>query len=255
VGTRRQATGPWLAGVLAVLAASAAAATAALPASPAGASTTAGAATLYQQALATTKAWSVHYASSSTASKITLVETGNAGPASGIQEVSMGPSAQSQPDTATIEVIGGITYLKGNEGGLQNLAGFSAAQAMGAAGQWIQFATNNTAFAGVVAGVRSSDLAKELVLKGPLKLGRPRTVDGYRVDAIEGTQKFAGDKKAMPVVLYVRASGKHLPVEEDALGANGQLSQTEHVTYSGWGETVRPLAPHATVSIGHISTT
>ena len=222
-------------------------------ASAASAATAPNAATLYRQAIATTKSWSVHYASSSTQSKITLVEIGNAGPASGTQLVSMGPSAQSQPDSATIEVIGGITYLKGNVGGLQNLAGFSASQATEAAGQWIEFATDNSLFSPVVAGVRSSDIAKELTLKGPLALGKPRTLDGYTVDAIEGTQKFG--KTSGRVVLYVRARGSHVPVEEDSLGANGQPSPAEHVTYSSWGETVRPEAPQATVSIGHISTT
>ena len=121
----------------------------------------------------------------------------------------MGPSAQSQPDSATIEVIGGITYLKGNAGGLQNLAGLSASQATEAAGQWIEFATDNSLFSPVVAGVRSSDIAKELTLKGPLALGKPRTLDGYAVDAIEGTQKFG--KTSGRVVLYVRARGRPRP--------------------------------------------
>ena len=209
--------------------------------------------TLYRQAIATTKSWSVHYASSSTQSKVTLLESGNAGPASGTQSVSMGPSAQSQPDSVTIEVIGGITYIKGNAGGLVNLAGFSTTQAAEAAGQWIEFATDNSLFSPVVAGVRSSDIAKELALTGPLTLGKARTVDGYAVDAIEGTQKFG--KTTGRAVLYVRAHGKHVPVEEDSLGSNGRPSASEHVTYSGWGETVRPEAPHATVSIGHVSTT
>ena len=222
-------------------------------AAPAAATTGPSAAALYRQAIATTKSWSIHYASSSTQSKVTLVEIGNAGPASGTQLVSMGPSAQSQPDTATIEVIGGITYLKGNAGGLQNLAGFSASQAAEAAGLWIEFATDNSLFSPVVAGVRSSDIAKELALKGPLKLGRSRTLDGRAVDAIEGTQKFG--KTTGPVVLYVRAKGSHVPVEEDSLGADGRPSSAEHVIYSSWGETVRPEAPQATVSIGHISAT
>lgn len=219
----------------------------------ASATATTNAATLYHQAIATTKSWSVHYASSSSQSKVTLVEIGNAGPASGTQLVSMGPTVQSQPDSATIEVIGGITYLKGNAGGLQNLAGFSASQATEAAGQWIQFATDNSLFSPVVAGVRSSDIAKELALKGPLKFGKARTLDGFRVEAIEGTQKFG--KITGRVVLYVRARGSHVPVEEDSLGADGQPSPAEHVTYSSWGETVRPEAPQATVSIGRISTT
>jgi len=55
------------------------------------------------------------------------------------------------------------------------------------------------------------------------------------------------------VVLYVRAQGSHVPVEEDSLNAKGQPTATEHVTYSKWGELVRPLAPKATVSIGPVS--
>ena len=87
--------------------------------------------------------------------------------------------------------------------------GSSASQATEAAGQWIEFATDNSLFSPVVAGVRSSDIAKELTLKGPLALGKPRTLDGYTVDAIEGTQKFG--KTSGRVVLYVRAARKPRP--------------------------------------------
>jgi hypothetical protein len=55
------------------------------------------------------------------------------------------------------------------------------------------------------------------------------------------------------VVLYVRATGTHVPVEEDTVDAKGQPTADEHVTYSKWGEIVRPEAPQATVSIGSIS--
>jgi len=225
----------------------AAAATPAVPAAAAAAagSSAANASTLYREAVATTRSWSVHYDSSSTESKQTLVVSGDAGPASGSQTVVMGTGS------ITILVIGGITYIKGNAGGLQNLAGLSASQAADVAGQWIEFATDNAAFAQVVAGVRSSDVATQLLLKGPLSLGHPRALDGYAVDAIDGTQTFA--RKSVHVVLYVRAQGSHVPVEEDSLNAKGQPTATEHVTYSKWGELVRPLAPKATVSIGPVS--
>ncbi len=118
--------------------------------------------TLYRQAVATTQSWSVHYNSTSMQSKQTLVVAGDAGPASGSQTVSMGTG------TITILVIGGTTYIKGNAGGLQSLAGLSASQAADAAGQWIEFSTSNGAFAQVVAGVRSHDVATQLLLKGPL---------------------------------------------------------------------------------------
>ncbi len=227
-------------------------ATGAVPASVAAASDPTSAATLYQEAIATTNAWSVHYASASTQSKVTLLVSGDAGPASGTQTVATGKG--SLTDNATIVVIGGITFVKGNVGGLENLAGMSASQANLAAGQWIQFATTNSAFAQVVAGVRSHDVAQELALKGPLSLGHPRTIDGYAVDAVEGKQTITGHK-SQRVVLYVRAQGTHVPVEEDSLNAEGQHTAAEQVTYSKWGEIVRPVAPQATVSIGPVTAT
>jgi len=207
--------------------------------------TAASASTLYQDALATTRSWSVHYDSASTDSKVTLVESGNAGPASASQTVTMGKG------TITILVIGGFSYVKGNVTGLESLAGLSATQAAEAAGQWIAFSTDNTAFAPVVEGVRSTDVAKELELKAPLSLGRSRTLDGQAVDAIDGTQSFG--KKSQHVVLYVRAKGTHVPVEEDSVNAEGHDTDAEHIVFSKWGEQVRPEAPKATISVGSIS--
>ncbi len=209
------------------------------------ATATATASTLYKEALATTRGWSVHYASNSTSSNQTLIERGDAGPASASQTVTMGKG------TISILVIGGFTYVKGNATGLQNLAGLSSAQATEAAGQWIEFATSNAAFAPVVQGVRSQDIAKELALKAPLSLGHARTLDGLAVEAIEGTQTFG--RTSRHVVLYVRARGTHVPVEEDSVNADGKPSSDEHVAYSKWGERIRPQAPKATISIGPIS--
>lgn len=212
---------------------------------PSAAAAATSASTLYHDALATTRAWSVHYASSSTSSKETLVESGDAGPASASQTVTMGKG------TISILVIGGFTYVKGNAAGLETLAGLSSSQASEAAGQWIEFATSNTAFAPVVQGVRSQDIAKELALTTPLSLGRARTIDGQKVEAIEGTQKFGS--KTQHVVLYVRTKGTHVPVEEDSVDAQGKRTATEHIAYSKWGERIRPSAPKATISIGSIS--
>ena len=216
-------------------------------AAPAGATIAAdtSASTLYKDALATTHAWSVHYNSSSTESTQTLVESGDAGPASASQTVTMGQG------TISILVIGGISYIKGNSNGLEGLAGLSSTQASEAAGQWIAFSTDNAAFAPVVEGVRSTDIAKELALKAPLSLGKTRTLDGESVDAIDGTQTFG--KKSQHVVLYVRARGTHVPVEEDSVNSKGGHTDAEHIIYSKWGEQVRPKAPPATISVGSIS--
>lgn len=244
---RRLVAGALMAGATAVGVSAVAVATQATQAAPAGASSggaTASASTLYKEALTSTHSWSVHYASHSTASNQTLVESGDAGPASASQTVTMAKG------TISILVIGGFTYLKGNHDGLENLAGLSSSQATEASGQWIEFSTGNTAFAPVVEGVRSQDIAKELALKAPLSLGRERTLNGQSVDAIDGTQTFG--KKSQHVVLYVRARGTHVPVEEDSVNAKGQHTAAEHIAYSRWGERIRPVAPKATISIGSV---
>ena len=210
------------------------------------------AATLYSQTVATTKNWSVHYASSGTAAGVTLLISGDAGPASGSQEILVGKGTVT--DSASLVLIGGITYLRGNARALSDLTGLLPTQAAANAGKWVQFATDNSAFSQVVAGVRSHDVAEELELKGPFTLGPARTIDGVKVDAIMGTQKFQG-QKATRAVLFVRASGRHVPVEEDTVNAKGQLTPTEHTVYSLWGETVRPTAPTASVTIGPVGVT
>jgi hypothetical protein len=230
---------------VAVLSAAAlATASAVTVADPAGA-TTPSASALYKDAVATTRTWSVHYSSASTESKKTLKESGNAGPASASQTVLLGKG------TISILVIGEFSYVRGNVNGLEELAGLDSSQAAEAAGQWIAFSTDNTAFAPVVEGVRSTDLAKELALKAPLSLGHQSRLNGQVVDAIDGTQAIG--KKSEHVVLYVRARGTHVPVEEDSVNAKGQHTGAEHVVYSKWGEQVRPEAPKATISVGSIN--
>jgi hypothetical protein len=175
--------------------------------------------------------------------------TGDSGPASGTQSVATGKSGLI--DMITIDVIGGLTYVKGNAGGFQVLVGMNAATAQQFAGRWIEFSTTNATFAQVVAGVRSLDVANDLALKGHLSLGHATTLGGIAVDAIEGTQTYA--KKTERVVLYVRAHGSHVPVEEDAVDKKGKPNGTLHVTYSHWGETVRPEAPSGALPIGPVS--
>jgi hypothetical protein len=210
------------------------------------------AATLYRQSMATTQAWSVHYTSSGTVSKVSDTQSGDAGPASGTQQVLIQTGATS--DQASLIVIGQITYAKANAAGLKDLMGLSATQAATDANQWILFSTANAAFSQIVAGIRSHDVAEEIALKGPFTLGASRQLDGYEVDAIGGTLEVQGAKPAK-AVLYVRASGRPLPVEEDTVGAQGQPNGEDHIVFSQWGEQVRPKAPDATITLGPVSAT
>jgi len=218
----------------------------------ASAATAPDASTLYKEAVATTKAWRVHYVSTSNLSNVPFFESGDAGPASGTQTIHIGKGASL--DDASLIVIGDITYVKGNKRAMEDLTGLSATNAAAAMGHWVLFSSNNPTYAQVVVGVRSHDVAKEIALQGPVTLGPSRELHGVRVDALRGSQKFQGAKK-MRAVLYVRASGRHTVVEEDTVNTQGKSNGIEHIVFSKWGEPVKPKAPDASITLGSINAT
>jgi hypothetical protein len=208
------------------------------------------AATLYREAMATTNGWRVHYSSSSDASHVPFLESGDAGPASGTQAILVGKGASL--DRATLIVIGDLTFVKGNELAMEDLTGLPSAEAATTMGHWVVFSSTNPAYSQVVVGVRSHDVAQEVALQGPYTLGRPRQLGGSAVDAVRGTLHLQGEKR-MDAVLYVRASGRHLLVEEDTVDAHGTPNGAEHIVFSRWGESVRPEAPDASFTLGSVS--
>ena len=218
------------------------------PARPADAAPTA--ATLYREAMATTNGWRVHYSSSSDTSHVPFLESGDAGPASGTQAILVGQGASL--DRATLIVIGDLTFVRGNELAMEDLTGLPPAEAATTMGHWVVFSSNNPAYSQVVVGVRSHDVAQEVALKGPYSLGRPRRLGGSSVDAVRGMLDLQGEK-SMDAVLYVRASGRHLLVEEDTVDAHGAPNGAEHIVFSRWGESVRPRAPVASFTLGSVS--
>jgi hypothetical protein len=217
-----------------------------------GAAASTSASGLYQEAIATTKGWTVHYVSTSTVSKLPFLESGDAGPASGTQLIRVGNGTTL--DLASLVVIGDLTYIRGNQLAMENLTGLSAPQAAIAKDHWVLFSSNNPTFAQVVVGVRSRDVAQEVALQGPYSFGSARSLHGYKVDALRGTQKQQGVKRT-DAVLYVRASGRHLLVEEDTVNSQGKATGAEHIVFSKWGESVRPKAPDPTVTLGSVDTT
>ena len=219
------------------------------PARPAGAAPDA--ATLYREAMATTNGWRVHYSSSSDTSHVPFLESGDAGPASGTQAILVGQGASL--DRATLIVIGDLTFVRGNELAMEDLTGLAPTEAATTMGHWVVFSSTNPAYSQVVVGVRSHDVAQEVALKGPYSLGRPRQLGGAAGDAVRGTLHLQGEK-TMDAVLYVRAAGRHLLVEEDTVDAHGTPNGAEHIVFSRWGESVRPRAPEASFTLGSVST-
>jgi hypothetical protein len=144
--------------------------------------------------------------------------------------------------------------VNANASALENLMALPPTDATTDMNHWLQFSTSDSAFSQIVAGVKSQSVEQELTLKGPLTLGQSRHLDGIEVDAIRGTQAAPGTKP-VHAILYVRASGKPLIVEEDTVDAQGKPNGDERIVFSKWGERIRPKAPHASITIGNVSST
>ena len=86
--------------------------------------------------------------------------------------------------------------------------------------------------------------------------GPRRNLDGYAVEAIDGTQRFGKKSQAA-----IRPRHGPRPRGIPRAGGGGLVERQgrtppwplEHIVYSKWGEQVRPQAPKATISIGSIS--
>ena len=165
-------------------------------------------------------------------SKQTMLESGDAGPASGSQTVIMGTGSIS------IIVIGGITYVKGNVGGLETLVGLSASQASRDRGPVDRVLHHQRS---VRSGRRRRALERHRAGAGVEGAALARASahdrrDGGRRDRGDAEVR-AHDEPRRP--LRPR-HGSHVPVEEDSVNAKGQHTAAEHIAYSKWGEIVRP---------------
>ena len=111
---------------------------------------------LVQEALATTRSWSVHYVSASTQSEVTLVETGDAGPASGTQTVVRKGTGSTHHHRRHRR----HHLREGQRGRPRDPGRPRRAQAVGGSRtSGSSSPRTNAAFAQVVAGVRSHDVA------------------------------------------------------------------------------------------------
>ena len=238
------------AAVAAGLAAAALALAAAPPATPANAaatpSTTASAE--YQAALKAVGTQGVHFTSTAKQSGVTLDVTGDAGNTSGAQTLVV--KNKNLTEKMDARVVGSTGYVNGNAAALQHVIGLTKAQSSKYAGKWLSFPTSNSGLDELVGGLVSSQVSKEIEIGAPYSYGTPATVGGQHALAIKGAVADEnGDK--VPVVLYVPASGKPLPIEEVTnAGTSGGASAIHGtVTFSHWGENISQAVPTPTTSL------
>ena len=138
------------------------------------------------QAVATTQSWSVHYDSSSTQSKQTLARRRGRWAGVGQPDGQHGHRHHHDRRDRRHHLRQGQRRRAEEPGRPERVPGGRSRRGSGSTSRRTTLRSPRSSL-----GVRSHDVATQLLLKGPLSLGHPRTLDGYAVDAIDGTQTFA----------------------------------------------------------------
>ena len=169
----------------------------------------------------------------------------DAGPARGIQRITVTKGTQSGP--ATVLVVGGSAYIRGNVFTLQNYFPFTQAQATRYAGAWISVPPTSGAYATVATDATFASFLADLLPRQHLAVVRA-TVAGKRSVGLRGTAR-QGRLRLIETV-YAPASGKPLPFAEKAFASG--VPGVGLVRMGHWNEPVHLNAPAHAVPIATV---
>ncbi len=187
---------------------------------------------------------SVQWASSASLNGETGTIKTNAGRTSGIQFITVTKSGST--GHVTIELMKNTGYLKGDSFALQVYMGFKPSDAKKEANRWLSLAPSNMDFSAVTAGLTMTSTASELEMTGPFTATPRSIVLGEHVIGVKGMSKpQPGGVPAFKSVVYMRAAGLPLPVEDTQL-YEGHTSIT---TYRNWNESVVLQKPTGAVPL------
>ena len=191
---------------------------------------------------------SVHLAESD---KPTGGGTYDVGPNRGRQTISQGSEGN-----ATLLVLPGIAYLKGDTEFLQSQLGLSISNASLYQQRWISFVPSDTAYdyQQLVAGDTLSSALSESTPSGRLTLTSDRTVDGQSVVGVSGGLGALSPSGAKgSEILYVSTVAPYLPVEFVLSRTYEGHSGRTILTFSDWGEPISVAAPSGATPASAIS--
>jgi hypothetical protein len=185
---------------------------------------------------------SAHYVSTTSAPGHAIRIVSDVGHGLGIQRITVKSGSNSGP--ATVLVVGGSAYIRGNAFTLANFFPFTKAQASKYAGQWISIPATSGAYSVVATDATFASFLSDLLPSTHLSVVAA-TVAGRKSVGLRGTVQ-QGNLKIVET-LYAPASGTPLPFEEKAVTKG--VSGTSLVKVSRWNEAVHLTAPANAVPI------
>jgi hypothetical protein len=196
-------------------------------------------------------AGSFHYVSSSTSSsptatRLTQVTVGDAGPSSGRQVITIGTSHFE------VVVVGSTAYFKGDAVATSASLGLSAALARTYAGRWISLVSGDQPYQSVYAAVTASSAIADNITFTPRSELAAAKIGGTDVIGLRGGLTPIDGQAAKGIAtLYVTAGRRHLPVryvEKGTVGSGpSRATLNFQIAFSAWGNPVSVPAPTGVV--------
>ncbi len=188
---------------------------------------------------------SVHYVSSSSVPGARLRIVADVGQGRGIQRITVTKHGHSGP--ATVLIVGGSAYIRGNGFTMHNYFPFTEAQAKQYAGTWISIPPSSGAYSGVAADATLASFLSDLLPTRHLALVQA-TIAGQKAVGVKGNMR-QGNVTLVETV-YAPAGGTPLPFEEKVapVGHPG----TSLARMSKWNEPVHLAVPAHAVPITRV---
>jgi hypothetical protein len=202
----------------------------------------------YQAAIKAASNLGVHFVSVASQGGVTIHVTGDTGATSGTQTLTVTNGKLSEHVSAM--VVGSTGYVKANNTALHYVIGLSTSQANKYANKWLSFPTSNSGLEQLVSGLLNSQVSAEVQMSGPYTYGPVTTIGGQQAVAIRGTVNTASGSKE-PVVLYVAATGKPIPIEEVTNPGASKHTSAIHgtVSFTNWGQKISVKPPAHSTSL------
>jgi hypothetical protein len=179
---------------------------------------------------------SVHYVSVSTGSGGSVRIVGDAARRRGIQRIVYGDAGRS--GRATVLVAARTAYVRGDAFTLHGFLGFTKAQAKRYAREWISVPPTGSAYHSLAAAVTLGSLLDEIYPQTDLTLARAK-LHGRRLLGVRGSARHDGVQ--FVEIVYARAGGSRLPVEE--LETAVATSFSSRTALGPWNGKVRVRVP------------
>ena len=147
----------------------------------------------------------------------------------------------------TVELVDDTVYMEGDEPGLEMIEELTPSQAQAYDGQWISIPKGDQDYAWAASALTLSSLVRSIAPRGTLHVVT-RKIHRRSAVGVQGT--YGKGKKRETDVLYARARGKKLPLEQLESVPGQHFSA--RVVLSKWNETVTVTAPATSVPIATV---